>query len=460
MFATVTILTALVATACGTSPQSPATANETTVATATTSVSIPTSAEGDPAEPCGSEQPVFPANFDSADRRNADGALGAGPQSIPPTEGQLVTHWFGQYSNYELRWPPTEAVETGQADELDLTATVAGLPATEPVIVDGRGTIIIQLDADNSRCSLVAVEVYGPRDDPLFDEIYAFSQSLRPRGELAAYLALVDDETVQASGGMGRESGACGQPLPIAGVELDRRGRVPHELAVELVERFVADRLDGLRAQDCLTASALDRYGLPDAAGQELCLFSCANGARVVGPQPPVVEPFGQSTTGTLVLVVVELDGGRPKYREQIEVIVGEEPDGTAVALVADAVWFPDSYVDTARAALLVDDFLTELASGDFEAAAGALVNEGYSQAVEEALGDVYTGDVPTLLERYCASALCQTEFSIIETGSTGLFSAEVLVRFDRPGGPVESALTVMSFEGVLSIGSLPPTSD
>ncbi|NNE96657.1 MAG: hypothetical protein HKN24_11580 [Acidimicrobiales bacterium] len=97
--------------------------------------------------------------------------------------------------------------------------------------------------------------------------------------------------------------------------------------------------------------------------------------------------------------------------------------------------------------------------SSSATSAAGLLVNEGYSQAVEDALGDVYGGDVADLLRGFCREALCSVDYAIIDSTTPSLFGAAVTVRFDTWDGPVTTTISVGSFEGRLSIGSLPPTS-
>jgi hypothetical protein len=390
--------------------------------------------------------PVFAAELDRGDRLNVDGSDGPGPDSVPAVQGQLVTHWLGEFANYELRWPPAEFVEGGWSD------SVAELPATAPEVGEDRARFVIQLHDGGDRCSRLSVEVYGPRIDPLFDEIYLFADSLLPRSQLVSYLDAVDSERERAEAGADRPPGECADPIVVT--EVDRFGHPSEEIAAELVGRFMRDRLGGRRAQECLTASALNRYSEP--SDPELCLFECENGATLIGPEPLVLETFGFSD-GTLILATVQLDRSGT-YREQLEVRAVEQPDGTRTALIANVVAYPESFVDVDQAQQLVDKFLIDLATGDYDAAARLLVNEGYTQDVEDALGDVYGEDVADLLRDYCRTALCSGEYTIVRSTTPHLYGAAVEVLFDTPDGPVTGTISVGSFEGHLSIGSLPPT--
>ena len=448
-------MTGLIVAACGPSDPSGLATDGTEVGEDSLPSTEPTgsppaeAAQPDDPAPCGAEMPVFVADLDGDDPGNVDGTDGPGPGSIPATDGQLVTHWLGRYANYELRWPPDEPSDDARP------ATVAGLAATEPEVGDGRVRVTVRLDERGDRCSELSVEVYGPRPDPLLDEIHGFAESLRDRSELAAHLDRVDSERERAEAGTERPPGECAEPLVIA--DTDDRGRPSDAVAAELAGRFLRDRLTGRRAQDCLTVSALDRYDQP--SDPELCLFECADGAALTGPDPLILDPFGRSSEGTNILALVRLDTTPGSYREQLEVRTVEQPDGASHALIADVVAYPASYVDLDRAAELVDEFLTALAGGDHATAAGLLVNEGYTQEVEDALGDVYDDDVAELLRRYCRRALCAADATIAGIMSAGLYRAEVEVRFETPDGPVTGTISVGSFEGHLSIGSLPPVS-
>lgn len=439
----------LVVASCGSTESTTlsADAKDSPTSSSTTSIRPLEPTETDDVAFCGTEMPVFAAELDRADRLNVDGSVGPGPDSISAVEGQLITHWLGEYANYELRWPPALSVEGAWSD------TVAGLLATEPEVGEGRARITIQLDESGDRCSLLSAEVYGPRVDPLFDEIYMFAGSLRPRSQLAPYLEIVNSEREHADGGVDRPPGECADPIVVT--EVDAFGRPSEEVAAELVGRFMRDRFTGRRAQECLTVSALNTYSEPSEP--ELCFFECGNGAALTGPQPPVLEPFG-SSDGTLVLAEVQLDGPTRTYREQLEVRAVEQPDGTRVALIANVVAFPESFVDADRAQQLVDDFLIDLADGDYDSAATLLVNEGYSQDVQDALGDVYGEEVADLLRDFCRTALCNANYTILRSTTPHLFRAVVEVQFDTRDGPIADTISVGSFEGQLSIGSLPPT--
>lgn len=424
----------------------------------------PTSAPPSATEPeiparCGSEMPVFASGLDPVDQANIDGTPGPGPDSEPAADGQLVTHWLGQYANYELRWPPS----TDPAALDDGPLTVAGLPTSGFEVTGNRGRLIVEVDQAGDPCDRLSVEVYGTRVDPLFDEIVAFSESLRPRSEAAAFLDDVAATRDRAEGGLDHPAGECAEPLVVDAADLDDRNRVADEVAVELAHRFLRDRLVGRRAHDCLTVSALDRYSLdqPVETGHgsppELCLFECGSGAVLVGPEPPVVDPAG-SSGGTLVLALIEVDDPLGSYREQLEVQAVERPDGSWVALIVDVIGQPESFVDARKAEALVDRFLTALGDDDFEIAAGLLINEGTTQEVEDALGDLFESNPAQLLKAYCRQALCDASYRIVGSSTPHLFGAEVTVEFDGPSGPVVDTISVTMFEGQLSIGSVPPS--
>ena len=441
------VVLVFVVASCGSTDTSDSVASETsTTSSQTTSTSSVEPASAEESDRCGREMPVFAVDLDPVDRLNVDGSTGPGPGSTPAAPGQLVSHWIGEFANYELRWPPAETSDGPWSNR------VAEMPATAPGLAGDRVQLTIQVDQLANRCSQLSVSVYGPRVDPLMDEIFRFADSLRPRSELASYLEVVNSEQQRADGGADQLPGECADPIVVA--EVDEFGNLSEEVATELVSRFLHDRLAGRRAHDCATVAALKRYSEP--SDPALCLFECDNGAKIIGPEPLALDPFGFSD-GILILAAIQLAEPSGTYREQLEVQPVEQPDGTRIALITDVVAFPESYVNADQARQLVEDFLTHLANENYEAAAGLLVNEGYSQEVEEALGDVYGEDVTELLRDYCRTAICDTAYTIIGSTTPQLFGAVVEVQFDTPEGTV-AAISVGSFEGQLSIGSLPPT--
>ncbi|MDA3040992.1 MAG: hypothetical protein O3C27_15975, partial [Actinomycetota bacterium] len=422
------VVLGLVVASCGSTDPTTVVAEDSLPSRSATSGRPFETTEDEPRALCGTELPVFASELDRSDRRNVDGSVGPGPDSLPAVGGQLVTHWVGEYATYELRWPPAEPAVEVEA----WPVSVAELPASAPEVGENRLRLTVQLDESGHRCSRLSVEVYGPRSDPLFDEIHMFAGRLRPRSQLASYPGTVSSESNRADSGADRLPGECAEPIVVA--EVDSYGRLSEEIAVELAGRFMRDRIAGRRASDCLTIAALNRYS--ESSTPELCLFGCGSGATLTGPEPLVLESVGFSD-GTLILSLVQLDGPPVTYREQLEVRAFERPDGSLEALISNVVAFPESFVDADRAEELVDKFLTDLANGDYASGAGLLVNEGYTQEVADALGDVYSGDaeVAELLRDYCRRALCAVGYTIVGSDTPSLFRAEVTVRIDSPAG-------------------------
>ena len=401
--------------------------------------------------PCGEQFPVFVDGLDRGDPSNVHGIPGPGPDSEPAQPHQLVSHWLGDFATYELRWPPTD----GSVDVTDWsTTTVDGYPAKMEPAGQERLTTVVQLSDSGGPCSHLALEVYGSSVDPLPDALAELGDAVRDGTELEAFIAAQADRFAPAVGGAEREVGRCAEPLV---VELDGRGLVVDSAAVEVVERFLHDRLAGRRAEDCLTSSGLDDYQRTNGEDWPiLCLHECADEVAVVGPDPLIVEVSGSGDDGLYVLAVVELSDGR-RLREQLEVVAVADAAGTHEAHIAAATALSESYVEWADAEALVTTFLDGLADGDYEAAALLLVNEGYAQEVEDRLGDVYTADPVALLESFCRQALCVEPYEIVGPGATSLRGRQVVVRYPGVDRAVEVPFAVSMFEGQLTVGSLPP---
>ncbi len=157
-----------------------------------------------------------------------------------------------------------------------------------------------------------------------------------------------------------------------------------------------------------------------------------------------------------------------------VEVLAGEQPDAVqdfARSFAADIrpIEELDDYlnplppdpilVPVRESILVVEEFLESAGTGAWEIAAGLLINEGMAPEVENALGGGLGGEAPIadLLETYCAAALCAAPYEIFAADqSDGLVT--VTVRFESDAGPVEWQVRVGQFEGILTLGDVPPS--
>ena len=189
-------------------------------------------------------------------------------------------------------------------------------------------------------------------------------------------------------------------------------------------------------------------------------------------PRPFTVIESRQIGNG----IVVVLDIGGPAGCDLIRVEV--HGDGVAEQLYDVAAAFSgdarpidqlDDYLDppatevvtepSAPAVRVVEQFLEAAGAGEYEFAAGALFNEGVSPAVEAKLGLTFDNwdRASELLTAYCADALCGAPYSIIGVVRSGPRVEAVLVEFEDDGGPVEWRVPVGQFEGMLTLGDVPP---
>lgn len=173
------------------------------------------------------------------------------------------------------------------------------------------------------------------------------------------------------------------------------------------------------------------------------------------------------------VRMVVAIPGPADCDLMDVEVRAAETPDAVddfARSFAADIrpIDELDDYLDppppdpilvsVRESVLVVEEFLESAGTGAWDIAAGLLINEGMAQEVEKALGGGLGGEIPIadLLEDYCATALCAAPYEIIGADqSDGLVA--VTVRFESDGGPVEWQVRVGQFEGILTLGDVPP---
>lgn len=109
-------------------------------------------------------------------------------------------------------------------------------------------------------------------------------------------------------------------------------------------------------------------------------------------------------------------------------------------------------------AVMVVEQFLEAAGTGAWDIAAGLLINEGMAPEVEAKLGGGLGGDVSIeeLLEDYCVNALCSAPYEIIDVEQFDGASV-VTVGFQASGGRLEWPVRVGQFEGILTLGDLPP---
>ena len=107
----------------------------------------------------------------------------------------------------------------------------------------------------------------------------------------------------------------------------------------------------------------------------------------------------------------------------------------------------------------VIEQFLEAMAAQEWEFASSLLINEGWSQDVEDQLGlsDENLGEAPALLEQYCADALCSAPFELISVERDGPRISAVVVELESQTGTVEWRARLGQFEGMYSISELPP---
>ncbi len=459
----------LVATGCDSSEVSASgtavTGVATTVAVAeensNQSDSLETIEEATGSPSCGHEFPVFLADQEG-DSLNVNGASGPGPNSIARENGQMVTHWIGDFVNRELRWPAGDwqsvASDSTIVWDLDVAGFPAALDASDPL----RARLYLQVDDAGERCSVMSAVTYGSIADALRDEVHGMKHWLRPRSEEDAYLAVESQKVVRSIEGLDRAVGQCGGSIA---AETDSDGLVTLDAATEVARRFLVDRAAGDRAQQCLTEFALADFERPrtnDGYGYEkTCLFACKDGlSPVLGSVLDGVNSLGDVGRGTstrwvsAVIDQIDRDGKVSKVREIYEVglvIVEEEQSAAVIVSVRTE---PESFVDLDAARTMLKEFLEALAGQNYEDAC-CLSDAGYLDELVPLMGEEY---VPSdLLERYCKNASCEVPFEILGQAEVQPFARLFLVRFATPEGEVELPMWIGMWEGQMYVGTLPP---
>lgn len=393
-----------------------------------------------PEDPGCGDPPVFAADPTGPDPLDVNGTPGPGPGGRPAAPGQHVAHWLGGPDVVvELRWPtdvdpapggraPTSMGEDGL--EWRVAGTDRGGVASLEVVGAGR-------------CATLTLEASAPIADAAMDQLLSFVERTRLRAGMAAYLEAVDAARTTAALPGDIEPGACAAPIGTTATATD-------EAVLVLVTRFLDDRRAGLGAHECLNRVALQAFD-----GSSLCLLACAHGAVDLAPEPLLIEGYGIGST--LVSTVVGHPGGQ-RVRETYEVAPVEGVDGTRL-LIVGALPGPESWVDDREARALLRTYLDLLATGDVDGAAGLLVNEGVGHDVYERLGGAVLeeGRLPALLAEYCASAHCDSHSEILPGSEATEHTRTYEVVFTTAEGVVAAPFTVSTFEGRMTVTSLPP---
>jgi hypothetical protein len=232
---------------------------------------------------------------------------------------------------------------------------------------------------------------------------------------------------------------------------LDELGYPTEAAALDLLSRFIGDRIAQLGAHECLTLSGLAAFD-----GTSLCLLECDDGPVALANHGPF-QTGGYTERAILVSTVVEYPNGR-LVREHYGVTAVDTPAGARLAL-SRVVAGPDSTIDDAEARALISSFLGILAAGDFESAAGFLYNEGVGRQIHEEFGDAAFDpeNLPALLANYCETACCDAMHEVLEPTDTTELSRTYHVRISHPDfGEYSKTFTVGAFEGHLTVDGLP----
>jgi len=246
--------------------------------------------------------------------------------------------------------------------------------------------------------------------------------------------------------------GLCGSPLLTD-------ARIPSsELADEIINRFVADRLAGQGASGCLTGDAAQAYA---SSAFPTCLYSCTDLITLDLPDPPDIRSEGEVTLGPLrsILVDYHIDDTLTRtMREVYSVQTVRGPNDQRQVLIAGVTIEPESYVDDVTGRRAIEDFLAALSDGAWDVAYALMVNEGASSEVEQRLPDLWNASAPAdVFEPFCQTAMCGAAYEILDSEATSTLSRTYRVRFASSDGPVTVDMPVDMFEGKLSIGQLPP---
>ncbi len=422
-------------------------------ATSTTEAETPGTLES-PALQCGDAIPVFPAFTWAEDAADVESRSGPGPGSVPAEAGQVVAHWSRDFDVVlEIRWPASP-VPAGAEPTGAITDGIYPVELWLPVATGASERVIATVqvgDAASDPCSFLSVEGYAPRADPIPDQLYDFVTSLQPLDAKPAFLAALLAKEAPAPES-DRPPGACAEPVP---AEVGDDGAPDPEASLLLAEHFLADRLAGNAAEQCLTVSGARAYrdGEPQGTLPDLCLVEC-DGVTLVGGE--VVAGGGEDGRVEL-LILYQLGDAVRQFREFLEVTPVDDGAGGHTVLINDARLGPESEIDEATAHLVIEDFLDAVAVGEYQIAGGYLLNEGFSAEVEERLGDLWETPPAELFPAFCARAACGAPYEIGDTVAVGQYTRTLEVTFDTAAGPVTVPLGTGMFEGVTTVSSLPP---
>lgn len=399
---------------------------------------------------CGAAFPVFPTYLLPTDPLDVEGTPGPGPDSSPAEPGQLVSHWErGGGMVMEIRWPGSP-VPAGQT-----TSSLPGGPypaEIRPVYpaTSDRVIVVVQVGEDAADpCSVLTVEAYGARPEPMYDEVYGFFVGLRPLAEKAAFVEDLLMRFTRADSAGGPE-GRCADPIS---AEIDMLGLPSTRAAQELGRRFLADRLAGAAAEPCLTRSGLQAFGR--AGGDDglppPCLAACPEASLTGGS-----VLFADAGWVELLVEYRLADGELLRLREVLRVAAVADGDGH-IALISGAHVEPESWVYEGTARRVIADLLDAVAAGEYEIATGYLVNEGWSQEVGERLGDLWESSPEELFTGFCERAACRAPYEIGPTVSVNAWSRTMEVVFSTEAGLVTLPLSAVVFEGRVTVSNLPP---
>jgi hypothetical protein len=401
------------------------------------------------AEPCGEELPVIFAADDPSVTGGIDGTPGPGRDSREVAAGELVATWQTEFDvTIEARWPGRPIPSGAATMSVPNTAYSMSLWPTNPAGDGERVSVTVQVGDDpNDPCSLLTVEAFAPRVDPILDYLFGFATGLRPRTERAE---LVNDRAnaITRADPDDAPSGRCSVSRPTT---LDDNGDVDIETRRSLLEDFLADRLAGNAAGSCLANPALDSYRTSEPLGDlpGLCLSRCAD-IELVGGRV-------QETPSGRVNLLVDyrrFDGEMIHLREWLE--VGTDRSGDALILSAGIG--PDSYVDEARARRTISDFLDATAAHEYGIAGRYLFNEGTPHEVAERIGEFgVVDDFDGRFAEFCRTAACDAPYVVGAALDPLEFQRTFSVEFETTAGPVIIPIAVGSFEGILTVQNLPP---
>ncbi|MEZ5227690.1 MAG: hypothetical protein R2710_13760 [Acidimicrobiales bacterium] len=392
-------------------PRAEPTSSTTSAPSSTTTASLaPTSTPDDVL--CGTELPVFPTTSITGDTVvDTEGLDGPADGADPALENQLVRHWDGDAgTTIEIRWPAGPGPDTESSVEL---------------------TQLIDT-ASPSPCDVVRVSGYG-QQDRLNDIFGVFVDSLDGSDAKPAFIQQQQELVTPA---VADEPGDCDEPVITS---LDADGLPEADAVVTLLGRYANDRTNGHGYESCFTVAGLreleiqlERDGAPD----------------IVRP----AESFGFEAEA----LATYLDADPLRIVRETLRVTTIPVDGGVRLLFSALTTGPDSNVGEEEAIAFIDEFLILLGDGDYDSAAGYLVNEGVSDAVLEAM-PTFEDEPGEALRRYCRDAYCDVTYKINESIDFDAVSRDIDVTFFGDDDTVEAVMVVGAFEGQLVLLTPPP---